>query len=65
MKIGIEKGIEIAKEIIVRENWKGQSCKNWQSRTTGNIEQTKHRTKTKSREYNVDIKISAYDAFLE
>ena len=37
-EIRIKKGDEIAMEISVRENRKGQSCKNRQSRATGNIE---------------------------
>jgi len=50
MKIRIKKGGEIEMKIKARENRKGQSYKNRQSRTTGNTGQTKHRTKTKEGE---------------
>jgi len=50
MKIRIKKGDALAMEISVRENRKGQSCKNRQSRATGSTGQTKHRTKTKTKE---------------
>jgi len=52
-------------EIKARENRKGQSSKNIQSRDTDNIGHTKHRRKTKKRELNVDIKFSGHDVFLE
>jgi hypothetical protein len=45
MKILIIMGVEIAMEIKVTENQKGQSCKNIQSRATGIFGHAKHRTK--------------------
>ena len=50
MKIRIKKGFEMAVKIRDRENRKAKSCKNRQSRATGNTGQTKHRTKTRKRE---------------
>jgi len=41
-----KRGVEIAKEIKVTENQKGQSCKNIQSRATGIFGHATHRTKT-------------------
>ena len=38
--------VDFAMEISVRENRKGQSCKNIQSRATGNFRHAQHRTKT-------------------
>ena len=56
MKILIKKGIEISMVISVRENRMGQSCKNIQSRATGN---TAYKTPDE------DDQFSAHDANLE
>ena len=54
-------------EIKVRENRKGQSYKNIQSMATGNTGQSKHRTKTKTREQisNLECAMRFWNNFLQ